>query len=147
MSSPRSPEARELRTWCAARVPRGLQFMRHDVAGLFWDDTRPPKKLKIKEKSTPPDPAWLADDDLPGLADALSYNPPTYTDAELLEAQQASEPLLFDVEAFRNYFLCSFMGYHTGKVVEFEMDDFGALDLKKLRWVFTSFTIVGFNSM
>jgi hypothetical protein len=52
--------------------------MRHDVLGLFWDDTPPPRKTKDAVKRTPPPRTWEADDYLPGLQEALDYVPTTY---------------------------------------------------------------------
>lgn len=122
--------------------------MRADIAGMFWDDTPPPKVVKEKEKRTPPDPVWLADDYLPGLDEALSFRPDVMSDEELVAAQRAGEPLIFDVESYPNYYLVSFTSYVTGKCVYFETTDaFDAGTLAKLRWVFTSFCVVGFNSM
>ena len=44
--------------------------MRKDALGLFWRDEPVIKIKKEKVKCTPPEPIWLRDDYLPGLAEA-----------------------------------------------------------------------------
>ena len=120
--------------------------MRHDIAGMFWDDTPAPKVLKTKEKRTPPERTWESPDYLPYLDEALRFDVPLMTDRDLYEEQLAGNPLLFDVEVYPNYFLCSFVSYVTGKVLCFEMDEDFALDTQQLAWVARNFCIIGFNS-
>ena len=53
---------------------------------------------------------------------------------------------LFDVECYRNYFLCGFMSYATGKTTFIEITEREAFPLDKLKWIFASLTLTGFNS-
>lgn len=121
--------------------------MRDDIAGIFWDDTPPPKVVKEKVKRTPPKRTWESPDYLPYLDEARAFDVQLMSDAELLEAQREVHPLIFDVEVYPNYFLCSFLDTCTGKYTYFEMDEGGWLyDRGKLAWILQSFCIVGFNS-
>lgn len=121
--------------------------MRADSLGLWWRDEPPPKKVKkVKEKSTPPKPFWLEPGYLP--QEESLFVPHIMDDGELADAYRARDKLIFDVESYWNYFIVSFMSYHTGHVVYFEMrreDDLK--DREKLIWVLHNFTIVGFNSL
>jgi len=73
--------------------------LRPDMAGMFWDDTPPPKPPpKEKIKRTPPEPVWLRPDYLPGLEEALAFNVDHFTDEELVAAAIAKERLVYDIE-------------------------------------------------
>lgn len=121
--------------------------MRHDIAGMFWDDTPPPKVVKEKVKRTPPERTWESPDYLPYLDEALRFDVPLMTDRCLYEEHLAGNQLLFDAEVAPNYFLCSFASFQTGKVLCFEMDEERELDRAQLKWVMENFCIVGFNSI
>lgn len=122
--------------------------MRDDVYGLFWDDTPAPKVTKTKEKRTPPDAVWEA----PGYYEpeqyerAVRFEWPHFTDAELVAAQASREPLQYDVESYPNFWCVSFWSDALQRVAYFELSEWAQLDIPKLRWVFTQFCIVGFNS-
>lgn len=122
--------------------------MRPDTAGMFWDDTPPPKILKEKIKRTPPERVWEHPDYLPHLDKARALNPSFMSAHELLEACQKRQPLIYDCEVYPNFFLVTFVNYETGKCVWFELsDDCPWMDIEKLAWVFTKCLIVGFNSL
>jgi hypothetical protein len=124
--------------------------MRSDSLGLWWRDEPVVKKLKEpKPKRTPPEPTWLRPDYLPGLADALKFDVPIMSDPDLAEARIRGDRLIFDVEAYWNYFLVSFTSFTTGAVTYFEMApgyEFKRHQLQKLEWILRNFTVVGFNS-
>lgn len=121
--------------------------MRNDAVGLWWDDTPPPKPPpKEKPKRTPPERTWEREDYLPGLQEAWAFNVPTFTPATLMEAVLAGERLVFDIETYRNFFQVAFMSIDSGRVIDFIQTPEFALDIGMLRWVVTSFCIVGFNS-
>ncbi len=121
---------------------------RADIAGMFWNDTPPPKPpKKEKPKAIPPERFWESPDYLPGLEEALAFQPDLYTDLELWQAA-GKERLLFDIEVYPNYCLFAFKGLQSRKVVYFEVDDRpgGArLNLPKLTWVLHNFCLVNFN--
>lgn len=124
--------------------------MRADIAGLFWDDTPPPKVLKEKPKRTPPEPVWLAPDYLPGLEAAERFDVPLFTPGELAAAAARGEKLMVDVESNPNYFEVGFTSYSTGKVLTIEAHDGEPLspeDRARLAWVMENFCTVGFNSL
>lgn len=123
--------------------------MRSDAIGLFWQDTPRLKRVKaVKEKKLPPDPVWLKPDYLPGLEEALRFDLPVMSREELIEAAQRRDELIVDIECFVNYFLVGFMNRRTGKVTYVESWEGGPeLDCAMLRWLLSSFTIVGFNSL
>lgn len=120
--------------------------MRNDVAGMFWDDTPPPKPPpKEKPKRYPPPRTWEAPDYLPNLEEALAFNVDLFTDAELLQASYARDRMIFDIECYPNYFLIAFQSLTSRKIVYFELGDGVAIDLAKLAWVVNSFCLVSFN--
>jgi hypothetical protein len=123
--------------------------MRRDALGMFWRDEPVVKVLKQKVKRTPPAPVWLADDYLPGLQEALNFDIPVFTDQELIEhaINPKKDRFLFDIEVYPNYFLAAFLSLNTGKIVYIEATPDLPLDVKKLEWILTTFTIVGFNSI
>lgn len=115
--------------------------------GMFWHD-EPKVKAAPKEKikREPPFPFWLQSDYLPGLAEALRFDVPLFTDGELVVAQAKGERLVFDIECYPNYTLFAFKSIQSGKVVYFETDgNMVCLDIPKLTWVLEKFTIVTFN--
>lgn len=123
--------------------------MRADALGLWWRDEPPVKVTKEVVKRTPPEPVWLRPDYLPGLEDALRFNVHVMSDADIAEARLRRDKLLFDVEAYWNYFLISFASFTTGSIVYFEMapgHELTPYDRQKLEWIMRNFTIVGFNS-
>jgi hypothetical protein len=119
---------------------------RYDIAGMFWDDTPPPKPPK-KEKPVrvKPDPVWLLPTYLPGLEEARSWRPNLFSDQELIEAWRAGERLVWDIECYPNYFCVAFEGVSSGKQLVFDMLAGGQLDRAKLYWVLMNFIIVDFN--
>lgn len=120
--------------------------MRHDLAGIFWDDTPPPKVVKEEVVRVPPPRTWEEPGYLPGLDEARRFNVPQYTQwEELEEAAKTREPHILDIEVFQNYFLACFTSYITGKVIYFEIRD-GFIDAQRIRWILENFLIVGFNS-
>lgn len=121
--------------------------MRFDTAGLFWDDTPPPRVTKpAPPKRTPPERTWEAPDYLPGLAEALAFDVPLMTAEDLQAAYEAREILICDTEIYENYFLCAFTSFATGKCIYFEMEGNEAmLDVHRIRWILENFTIVTFN--
>lgn len=121
--------------------------LRPDMAGMFWDDTPPPKPPpKEKIKRTPPEPVWLRPDYLPGLEEALAFNVDHFSDQELVAAAVTKERLVYDIECYPNYFLIAFQSLASGKVVDFELRPGGQLDVAKLRWIMENFLTIGFNS-
>lgn len=121
--------------------------MRADALGFFWEDVKIEKALKAPpEKKRPPERIWESPDYLPGLEEALAFNVPRLTREDLLVAP-ASEELLFDVEVYPNYFLCSFEAMTSGKVMCFELSPWQTIDQELLHWVVNSFCLVGFNSI
>lgn len=121
--------------------------MRADSLGMFWRDEPPkPKERLEKPKRTPPEQTWLAADYLPGLAEARAFNLRVMNDSDLMAAQQAQEPLMFDIECYPNYFLAGFTSLKTGMVCYFEMTNDRPLDISRFGWVLHNFLTVGFNS-
>lgn len=122
--------------------------MRDDIAGMFWDDTPPPKVVKEKVKRTPPEPVWLE----PGFYDAeqyaraLAFDLVEFTDEELFAAAQSREPLMYDVESYPNFWCVSFWSERLQRYAYFEISEWDDCNRGKLEWIFTSFLLVGFNS-
>ena len=121
--------------------------MRSDIVGMFWDDTPAIKVLKEKLKRTPPPRVWEDPSYLPGLEQACSYVPDLFTLQELIHAAASGSTLVYDVEVYPNYFCVGFECCSTGKQILFEMDEAHSLDLDFLKWVYASFTLVGFNNL
>lgn len=120
---------------------------RTDAIGFFWQDIPPEKKPKAEKlKRTAPARTWENPDYLPGLAEALAFNVPMFSTAELIQACANRERLLFDIEIYPNYFLAAFASLTTGKVIYFEATHMTALDAHGLYNILTNFTTVGFNS-
>lgn len=122
--------------------------MRFDTAGLFWDDTPPPRILKPQPpKRTPPPRTWEEPGYLPYLEEARRLPINRFTPEELDAAQSAREILICDTEVYSNYFLAAFTSVETGKVVYFETinEGFDLLTRSRLRWVLENFLIVDFN--
>lgn len=121
--------------------------MRNDALGFFWEDL-PVVKKAAKEvvKRTPPERTWERPDYLPGLDEALTFNVPELTIADLL-CTSADEELMFDVEVYGNYFLASFESKLTGKVMCFELSPWKDIDLFNFDWVLRNFCIVSFNGI
>jgi hypothetical protein len=70
-----------------------------------------------------------------------------YTEAQIVE--EINSVKLYDVESFPNYFLVSFQGFHSGRIVFFELHDDETSDTIKiglLKWLILHSCIVGFNS-
>ena len=125
---------------------------RADAVGFFWEDhakIKPPKKEK--PKSIPPERFWTKPDYLPGLEEARLWVPDLYTDAELYQASLDRERLLFDIESYPNYTVFAFKGIQSGKVIYFELDDYGGyydqFYKQKMEWLLSSFTIINFNGL
>ncbi|WP_204921788.1 hypothetical protein, partial [Megamonas rupellensis] len=70
-----------------------------------------------------------------------------YTVEELLEAQKAGEPHVFDIECYPNYFLIAFRNVKTQKVIYFEMYLGHALNIEWLSWVVHNFLLVSYNGL
>lgn len=120
--------------------------MRNDIDGMFWNDVPPPKPPpKEKPKRTPPERTWEAPDYLPNLAEALAFNVPLFTDAELVAATYARDKLVFDIEVYPNYFLIAFQSLTSGKIIYFELGSGVGFDPIKLAWVMNSFCLISFN--
>lgn len=121
--------------------------MRADSLGMFWFDEPPkPKEKKEKLKCVPPFPTWEAETYLPGLREAMEFNVPLMTMADLMAAMNNREELLFDCEVYRNYFLAAFRSFKTGKVIFYEMTNNTSLDMAGLSHVIKNFCTVGFFS-
>ena len=121
---------------------------RADTAGLFWDDTPPPKPpKKEKDKRSPPERTWERPDYLPNYEEALAFNIEVMNDMALYQAMLNQERLVFDVECYKNYFLVAFMSIVTKKVWFCEFDKFGVLDTGRLTWVLQNFLTIGFNTL
>lgn len=120
---------------------------RWDITGLFWDDYVAPPEKKVKVKKEPPEPVWLRPDYLPDLATAKAAAFDLFSDAELMQARQNRDRLVWDIESYPNYFLVGFKSIITGKVVYFELgpDEFGPGWLPKFDWILKNFVLVGFN--
>jgi hypothetical protein len=120
--------------------------MRFDETGLFWNDYKPPRVTKERIKRIPPDPVWLKDDYLPYLDEALAFDPPLFTDSELIEAALRKEPLVWDIESYPNYWSVGFMSIVSGKCVVFESsEDEPDFNKSKLDWVARNFKLIDFN--
>lgn len=122
--------------------------MREDIAGLFWDDTPPPKILKeVAPPRTPPEKTWLLPTYLPNLEEARRFDVPRFQNwEEVRAAAKANEPLIFDAEVFKNYFCVIFTSFVSGKVLIFELQPGGFFDAQRVRWVLDNFLVIGFNS-
>lgn len=120
--------------------------MRFDETGLFWDDWKPPKIKKEKVVRVPPDPVWLRDDYLPYLDEALAFDPPVFTDDELIQAFRNKERLVYDTESYPNYWSIGFLSIDSGKCIYFEStDEEPYFDKYKLRWIMENFLLIDFN--
>jgi hypothetical protein len=124
---------------------------RPDNAGMFWDDTpppRPPTKEKIKRE--PPERTWERPDYLPYLAEAKAFwdTTPQFGPGELQCAAEAREVLIFDTECAPNYFLLEMMSMSSGKTIVFEFGEHvqNTFDPRAIWWVLANFLVVGFNS-
>lgn len=123
--------------------------MRADALGLFWQDMPKVKKDKVEEKYLPPEPTWLLPTYLPYLEDALRFDVPLMTDAEVMEAAQKRYTFTYDIECYINYFLIAFKCKETEKVIYFERIDEGDWNDNplKLHWIIHNICILGFNSI
>lgn len=122
--------------------------MRFDTAGLFWDDTPPPRILKPQPpKRSPPPRTWEEPGYLPYLDEARRFPVSLFTWEELDAAKEAREILLCDTEVYPNYFLVGFTSVATGKVAYFETtgEGFDPLTRSRLKWILENFIIVTFN--
>ena len=119
--------------------------MRLDSQGFFWNDN--------EGKRTEPEATWLKDDYLPGLTEAEKFDIPVLNDNELilLASEYAKtgkkHKLIFDIECYKNLFFIAFLSTGTNKVIFFEKSVYKKLNIKKLKWVFDNFTVIGFNSL
>lgn len=121
---------------------------RFDTAGMFWNDTPPPKPpKKEKPKAIPPERFWTRPDYLPGLEEARAWVPDLYQDMELYQASLNHERLVFDIEVYPNYCLFAFKSIQTGKVVYLELGYKYTLDVPKLKWILDNFLLVDFNGL
>ena len=122
--------------------------MRNDAVGFFWDDTPPPRILKVVEKRTPPTPTWLDPSYLPYLEEALAFPVHVLTFDEICKCIEKGHQFLVDVESYGNYFLVMFTDLTSGSVyyVE-EIEGVSKLDVATLIWLMERLTTVGFNSI
>lgn len=119
---------------------------RWDLTGLFWDDYVEPRKPVEKVKREPPEPVWLADDYLPGLAEAEAYKFDLMSDYDLYRALEEKHRLVWDTEFYPNYALCGFRDIVTNKLLYFEtFDNYSFPDRDKLQWILKNFLLIGFN--
>lgn len=119
---------------------------RPDALGFFWEDHAYVKPSKAeKPKPVPPEPVWLRPDYLPGLDIALLFPVAKFTDAELVAACVAREPLVYDIECYENYFLIAFRSIVSGKVIYFELTPTHPLHIAKLKWIVDNFLLIDFN--
>lgn len=125
--------------------------MRRDAIGLFWEDTPPEKKAKVeKPKRVAPERVWESPDYLPGLAEALAFDVPWFTDQELMDTawnKDKKEPLVYDIECYPNYWQCAFMGLRSKKVINFELSPASQIDTARLTWIVNNCTCISFNGM
>jgi len=122
--------------------------MRADMAGMFWNDTPPPKPPKVeKPKRTPPERTWERPDYLPGLQEALAFRVAQFEDWELAIAAAKREKLVFDIECYENYFLIAFTSLASGKVICFERTTNHDFNRDKLQWIVNTFCLVSFNGI
>lgn len=122
--------------------------MRRDSVGFFWDDTPPPKPIRIlKEKKTPPEKTWLSADYLPNYEEAKAFNFPIMTDQELYDCVKAGNRFVLDIECYPNYFLLVFTCYETGKIIYEEMDESTFLNIEKLAWIAKNAKLITFNGI
>lgn len=124
---------------------------RFDAVGLFWEDVAPVKPpKKVKPKSIPPEPIWLLPDYLPGLSEARAMKLDMLSDEGLTTAWLTRERFVFDIESYPNWWFIAFKSLASGKVFFFELiGENTALtpdECRKLNWVMTNLTTVGFNS-
>lgn len=125
----------------------------------FWFN-EPRAKKPPKPKNVPPDPVWLRPGYLPGLQEAVAFKVRLFTSEELIAAAMAKEPLVCDVELFKNYVLVAFTSVVSGKVVYFEKqynpdfndeEHFNSIDgtdrFDRLDWILKHFLIVTFNGI
>ncbi|WP_404603795.1 hypothetical protein, partial [Raoultella planticola] len=122
--------------------------MRTDAIGFFWQDLPPPPKVKKEKiKRTPPPRTWERPDYLPGIDEARRAVVNIYTLEELMEAQKAGEPHVFDIECYPNYFLIAFRNVKTQKVIYFEKYLGCELNVEWLNWVVHNFLLVSYNGL
>lgn len=128
--------------------------MRNDALGFFWEDMPVVKQAKAPAmKRQPPKRTWEEPGYLPGLAEALAFDVPVFTDDELIDvawqAKLSGKPhrMVWDIECYPNYFLMAFKSIELGKVVYFELGAGHTFDVRKARWVIENFCQVGFNSI
>lgn len=126
--------------------------MRADALGLFWQDMPKIKKAKLEEKYLPPEPTWTYPTYLPYLKESLEFDLPLMSDEDLMEAQAAGHPFVYDIECYINYFLIAFMDVVTEKIIYFERigTDYGDGPWNdnehKLNWIMNNVLIIGFNN-
>lgn len=120
---------------------------RADMAGLWWNDTPPPKVVKVKEKRVPPTPTWLDPGYLPHLQEARNFEVALFEDYELVIAAAKGERLVFDIECYENYFLIAFMSTVSGKIIYFERTATTDFDTRKLTWILGAFCLISFNGI
>ena len=122
--------------------------MRFDLAGLFWDETPVKKESKAKKKlkRNPPEPAWEDDDYLPYLEDALAFRVSLFDEVGLVAASQRKETLIFDIEAYKNYWCICFKSVQSGLVAYEEFEHKSDWNRGKIKWIMENFETVGFNS-
>lgn len=120
--------------------------MRADALGIWWQDEPIVKVLKLPPpKKIAPQRTWESPDYLPGLAEAIAYNVPSYDFHDML--RNVGEQLLFDCEVYKNYFLAMFASYKTGRYCYFEKHLGEPMDCTGLEWVVRNFELVTFNGV
>jgi len=125
--------------------------MRADALGFFWEDRPVIREAKPPPpKRTPPDPVWLAPGFIPDkdeLDAAIAFPVHVMTDEELLQLQAAGDRFVFDIEIYHNYFCICFISMMTGWVWYTEMEQGGLIDINRLGWIATNFTVISFNGI
>lgn len=124
--------------------------MRKDAIGFWWEDLPPePKQKKEAIVREAPDPVWRRDDYLPNLDEALAFPVEYASYDEIMEAKEAKDWFLFDIEIYPNYFCAIFRSYKTGKVLLFEEDLEGSafMDRNLFKWCLENLTVATFNGI
>jgi hypothetical protein len=121
---------------------------RPDSVGLFWEDYDKVKVLKEQApKPVPPPRTWEEPGYLPYLEEALRFDVPIMSNADLFEAIVAKDEVVFDIECYPNYFLIAFKFIKRGKVAYFELYEGCELNVKAVQWILDNFLVIGFNSL
>lgn len=123
--------------------------MRKDAIGMFWEDIP-----KSQEKREPPNPYWDAQGYLPDNYDDIVMQSLWLHGKKLNDIQLANlansdkkQKLFFDIETYPNYFCVNFKHSESGGIISIESTTCSTNDILKLKWIFRSFIVVGFNCL